>query len=41
MTIPSGNGRNGDLSMTIILLKKKTPSLHLFQKYITDYQSNQ
>src|SRR5258708_5921058 len=35
MIIPSGNGRNGDLSMTIILLKKNTPSLHLFFRSVS------
>src|SRR6266540_26491 len=41
MTNPSGKGRNGDLSISIILLKRrKTPSFHLFQEYISKYLLN-
>src|SRR6266566_3567346 len=39
MTIPSGKGRNGDLSIAIILLKCASTFLASFQEYITEHQS--
>jgi hypothetical protein len=41
MTSPSGKGRNGDLSIAIILLKSGNTFLASFQEYITEHQSKQ
>jgi hypothetical protein len=41
MVIPSGKGRNGELSITIILLKSESIFLASFQEYITEHQSRQ
>jgi len=40
MIIPSGKGRNGDLSITIIL-KSGNTLFATFQEYITNHQSKQ
>src|SRR5260370_279426 len=40
MTIPSGRGRNGDLSITIILLKSES-TLHLSRSISPSHQSRQ
>src|SRR6266849_3360708 len=41
MIIPSGKGRNGELSIAIILLKSGNTFLASFQEYITEHQSKQ
>jgi len=41
MIILSGKGRNGDLSIAIILLKSGNTFLASFQEYITEHQSKQ
>jgi len=41
MIIPSGKGRNGDLSITIIILKSGNTLFATFQEYITNHQSKQ
>jgi len=41
MIIPSGKGRNGELSIAIILLKSGNTFLASFQEYITEHQLKQ
>jgi len=41
MIIPSGKGRNGELSIAIILLKSGNTFLASFQEDITEHHSKQ